>query len=145
MKKIAIIVLLLILPLSAYTTMVFVAYSNDSGAEEHRAYERSKHFDEEKQQRKRFDALGLSLEAKPMHVDNQRMVELRVTGKEQSLDRVRVAFKRPSDASADFTVQWNSGSEMVQTAVPLKGRWYIEYAAIYGEHVVRTRREIYVP
>ena len=145
MKKIAIIVALLILPLSAYSTMIFFAYTSDSGAEEHRAYERSKHFDEEKKQRKRFDALGLTLEAKPLFESDQRMVELKVLRKQQPLDRVRITFKRPSDASADFIVPWDSSDDVVRTAVPLKGRWYIEYAAVYGDEVVRTRRELYVP
>ena len=145
MKKIIIAVCLILLPLSAYTTMLVVAYSSNAGAEEHRAYERSKRFDAEKQERKRFTELGYELQCQPQAREQQRAVALQMSTEPGALDHAWVEFRRPSDADADFTVQWTDVGETKICSVPLKGRWYVELTAQRGEEIIRTRREVFVP
>lgn len=145
MKKILIAVCLILLPLSAYTTMVVVAYSSNAGAEEQRAYERSKRFDVEKQERKRFKELGYELHCKPRKTEAQRGIQLQLSEEPGRLDHAWIEFKRPSDAAADFQVQWQDVHQAKLYAVPLQGRWYIELKAQRGEEIIRTRREVFVP
>ena len=144
-KKIIIACALILLPLSAYTTMVVVAYSSHSGTEEHRAYERSKRYDAEKSERKRFDELGYAFQCKPQSTANERAVALSIDKQPGILDHAVLEFKRPSDAHADFSLHWADVHNTKVCAVPLKGRWYIELVAQRGAETIRTRREVFVP
>lgn len=138
MKKILIAVVLLLLPLSAYTTMIVVAYSNDAGPIERQAYERSRSFDQEKAERKRFDALGLRLACKP----DQGQARFFIDGADQTLGDAQLVFKRPDNIADDFSVEWEPGRSI---AFSRRGWWLVELHGTYDGEPVRSKTEIYIP
>ncbi len=141
MKKYIIGAILITLPLTAYTCMIIVAYSHNAGPIETQAYERSKQFDQEKFERKKFVELGLALECKT----SNNTCRFSIQGAQHAIVGGDLVFKRPSNAADDFSLKWNSSESIQLAQFPLKGRWYVEFKGLHGEDPVRTQTEIYVP
>ena len=140
-KKILIAIVLLALPLTAYTSMVIVAFSHDAGPIETQAFERSRLFDKEKAERKLFDQRGLTLTCKTSV--QQCLIEIQGTA--VPVEQGQVVFKRPSDANDDFTVAWTAEHNELSAAMPLRGAWYVEFTGTISGDRVRARQQIFVP
>ncbi len=140
-KRILIAVVLLALPLTAYTCMVTVAFSHNAGPIEAQAFERSRLFDQEKAQRKLFDQRGLSLACKT----SEQLCRIHIQGTDALVEQGQVTFKRPSDANDDFTVAWRGDQRELSATMPLRGAWYVEFTGMVAGELVRARQQIYVP
>lgn len=140
-KKKILLIILLLFPLSAYATIITIAYGVRSGSAEANAYERSKNFDREKLERQYFDHLGLHLQ----YSMQGALCTLELNGAEGLLGASQVRWKRPSDAGADFVTEWPQGAQRVQLLLPLVGRWQLEFQGVYDGKLIRSRRDIFVP
>lgn len=135
--------LLLLFPLTAYVTIITIAYSRSAGAADEHAFERSKDFDREKGECKKFEQLGFKM----TYAMTESVCTVQLSSAEldmQKLESATVYWKRPSDHHDDFIVEWPQATSSIACVVPKRGRWQVEYSGVYKGDKIRFKKDIFV-